>query len=331
MTLAELDRWLAERNLRGFWNQPHGGASMKPHLWKWADVHEGIQRAIEIVPMDKTGRRVVQPRNPSLQLGMSHTIHLAVQAVIPGEIAKAHRHVAAAIRYVIRGSPKCFTIVEGERFAMEEGDLITTPNWTWHDHFNASDEPVMWVDGLDARLITFLDANLFENFPADQQPVEKPDGYSLKALGHARPKWINTATLSPPFRYSGKETRATLQSLKEGAGDPYDSIHLQYVNPLTGGPTLPTFGCEIQLLLPRQTTRAHRHMSTAVYFVSEGEGSTTIENEVFQWSRGDFFLIPPWQRHAHANRSDQDAILFSINDAPAMQALGIYREEGLDS
>ena len=36
---------------------------------------------------------------------------------------------------------------------MEEGDLITTPNWTWHDHYNGSDESVIWLDGLDVRLL----------------------------------------------------------------------------------------------------------------------------------------------------------------------------------
>lgn len=331
MTVAELDQWLAERNLSGFWNQPHAAAPMKPYHWRWADVHEGIKRAIDIISMDQTGRRVVQPRNPSLNLGMSHTIHLSVQAVVPGEVAKAHRHVAAAIRYVIQGSPRCFTIVEGERFPMEEGDLITTPNWTWHDHVNAGDEPVLWVDGLDARLITYLDANLFEDFPSDQQPVEKPDGYSSKVMGHLRPQWMKPAHRTPPFRYSWKETRATLEALKDGGGDPHDGIQLQYANPLSGGPTLPTFACEVQLLLPQQTTRAHRHMSTVVYFVCQGEGRTTVENEVFHWSKGDFFLVPPWHRHAHANNPDQDAILFSINDAPAMAALGIYREEGCDA
>ncbi len=328
MTIDELDRWLAERNLSGFWSQQHGGAPMKPYLWKWADIHEGIKRAIDVVPMDQTGRRVVQMRNPSLKLGMSNTIHLSVQAVVPGEVAMAHRHVAAAIRYVIQGSPQCFTIVEGERFAMEEGDLITTPNWTWHDHLNTGDKPVMWVDGLDARLITYLEANLFENFGKSQQPIEKPDGHSKQVLGQARPTWIKTAHASPPFRYSWNETYTTLQTLKGAGGDPYDGIHLQYVNPLTGGPTLPTFSCAVQLLPARQKTRAHRHLSTAIYFVSQGEGKTTIENEVLDWSRGDFYLIPPWQWHSHATISDEDAILFSISDTPAMVALGVYREEG---
>ena len=77
MTIDELDRWLAERNLSGFWSQQHGGTPMKPYLWKWVDIHEGIKRAIDVVPMDQTGRRVVQMRNPSLKLGMSNTIHLS--------------------------------------------------------------------------------------------------------------------------------------------------------------------------------------------------------------------------------------------------------------
>ena len=77
MTVAELDQWLAERNLSGFWNQPHAAAPMKAYHWKWADVHEGIKRAIDIIPMDQTGRRVVQPRNPSLNLGMSVSVYSA--------------------------------------------------------------------------------------------------------------------------------------------------------------------------------------------------------------------------------------------------------------
>ena len=32
--------------------------------------------------------------------------------------------------------------------------------------------------------------------------------------------------------------------------DPYDGYLLTYTNPITGGPTLPTFACELQLLTP---------------------------------------------------------------------------------
>jgi len=145
MEMAELNQWLKERNLNGYWNRQHRAAPLKPYLWKWSEIYEGLQTAAEVVPMDQTGRRTIQLRNPSMEGGMNNTIHLSVQLVKPGEVAKAHRHVAAAIRYVLKGSPKSFTIVEGERFTMEEGDLITTPNWTWHDHFNGTvREPIQW-------------------------------------------------------------------------------------------------------------------------------------------------------------------------------------------
>jgi len=34
---------------------------------------------------------------------------------------------------------------------MYPGDLVLTPNWTWHDHANDTDEPMIWLDGLTPR------------------------------------------------------------------------------------------------------------------------------------------------------------------------------------
>jgi gentisate 1,2-dioxygenase len=45
------------------------------------------------------------------------------------------------------------------------------------------------------------------------------------------------------------------------------------------------------------------------------------------WDPGDIFVVPSWQWHSHENTTDEDAILFSITDRPAAEALGLYREE----
>ena len=38
---------------------------------------------------------------------------------------------------------------------------------------------------------------------------------------------------------------------------------------------------------------------------------------------------PSWALHEHANLSTRDAaVLFSIQDRPVLEALGLYREEG---
>jgi gentisate 1,2-dioxygenase len=154
MDLEGLSRWMKERNLKGHWEHQEWSQTVKPHLWKGKDVLEALNRAGELITTGEAGRRTIQMRNPGLAAGMTNTVHISVQLVKPGEIAAAHRHTAAAIRFIVKGTPNAYTIVEGERFPMLEGDFITTPNWTWHDHFNNSDEPVMWLDGLDVRLVT---------------------------------------------------------------------------------------------------------------------------------------------------------------------------------
>jgi 1-hydroxy-2-naphthoate dioxygenase len=327
MDLQGLNEWLAERNLKGHWDHKPWSQTVKPYLWKGKEILEGLNWAGELITTDEAGRRTIQLRNPGLQAGMTNTIHISVQLVRPGEIAAAHRHTAAAIRFVIKGTPNAYTVVEGERFPMQEGDLITTPNWTWHDHFNRATGPVMWLDGLDVRLVTHLGAMIQENFRHSQQPVEKPESYSAKVFSHTRPTWIKNSFVAPPYRYPWEETYANLQALKESAGDPFDGILLEYANPHNGGPTLPTFSCMIQLLRPNEKTRTHRHTSTTVYQAFRGQGITTVGSEELRWQQTDIFVAPAWQWHSHENTTGEDAILFSITDRPAAEALGLYREE----
>ena len=40
--------------------------------------------------------------------------------------------------------------VDGERTTMHPGDFIITPSWTFHDHGNPGDAPVIWLLGSDA-------------------------------------------------------------------------------------------------------------------------------------------------------------------------------------
>jgi gentisate 1,2-dioxygenase len=103
---------------------------------------------------------------------------------------------------------------------------------------------------------------------------------------------------------------------------------LQYVNPATGGPVMKTIGACVQLLRGGERTRAHRHTGSIVYNVAHGEGYSVIGGQRFDWRKNDIFVVPSWAWHEHANLSTSaDAVLFSFSDLPAMQALGLYREE----
>jgi gentisate 1,2-dioxygenase len=81
------------------------------------------------------------------------------------------------------------------------------------------------------------------------------------------------------------------------------------------------------MIRPGIHTQAHRQVNSAVYHVFEGRGYSVINGTHFDWARGDFFVVPPWAWHEHANESKEEAILFSIQDTPVMEALGLYREQ----
>ena len=78
---------------------------------------------------------------------------------------------------------------------MEEGDLILTPNWTWHDHHNESEDPIIWLDGLDGPLIQSFNVLFFEDAEIPEQPITRQTGESLSRMGFARP----TKTRARPF------------------------------------------------------------------------------------------------------------------------------------
>ena len=134
-----------------------GGVSIEPqskavpYLWHWRDLRPQAMRAAELVGTQQAERRVLRLTNPELSgVSASNTLVANIQIVMPGEIARAHRHSAAALRLIIEGGGG-YTVVNGERVSMFPGDLVLTPNWTWHDHANDTDAPMIWLDGLDPR------------------------------------------------------------------------------------------------------------------------------------------------------------------------------------
>ncbi len=313
---------------------PQPVADALPFVWPWEEVYPRILKAGDI-PIERGGeRRVLILNNPGLAdlKTTTRNIYAGIQMVKPGEVAPAHRHTQSAIRFIIQGSG-AYTSVEGERCFMEPYDLLLTPPWQWHDHGNETNEPVIWMDGLDINLVKSLDASFFEPYPDHKQPNTKPDNLSLKKYGGGAlvPAWQRPAARlsSPLLIYKWAKTYEALRAMASaGEASPYDDVALSYVNPETGGSVLPTLSCWVQLLRPGIHTQAHRHTSSAVYHVVAGSGHTIINGRRFDWKKGDFLALPPWAWHEHGNASPTaEAILFSVTDLPVMEKLGLYREQ----
>jgi gentisate 1,2-dioxygenase len=260
---------------------------------------------------------------------------MSIQLVKPGERAECHRHTAAALRFVVEADGTGYTNVEGEQMLMEPGDLVLTPHWTWHDHFNCGQKNLVWLDVLDAQLTSYLDANFHENFAeGPAQPIVKPDGFGRQQYGAIRPRLANPSNAALPYNYKWRDTERALKEIAaSGHRDAHDGVLLEYSHPITGGPTMPTIGCWVQMIPPGESTKPHRHTSSTIYHVVQGSGITTVgqkkgDGKQLSWGAHDCFFVPSWNWHSFENKSSKEpAIVFSVTDRPVLESLGLFREE----
>jgi gentisate 1,2-dioxygenase len=306
-----------------------------PHVWRWDDVLPRALKAAELVGTQQAERRVLQLRNPGIteRSATTNTLFAGIQIVMPGEVARAHRHSLAALRFII-SSEGGYTNVEGEPIPMRPGDLVLTPNWTWHDHANDTSQPMIWMDGLDAPLVMMMEAAFQEEYGEERQPLSVERGRSQTQFGAGGLRPVGAAPErrhSPLMHFPWIETRLALERFAAStAPSAHDGTIMQYTNPVDGGPVMPTLDCYVQMLKPGERTRAHRHTSSAIYHVIEGQGRSVVGDQTLEWSEKDIFCVPNWTMHEHENTSaTEPAFLFSFTDIPVLRAMDLYREEAV--
>ena len=339
--LKTLHNRLAEYSLGGHWQAREKNPDLVPHLWPWSVIYSCLMESGEVVKLggidDAAKRRTVQLVNPALahKKSTSRTLQMSIQLVKPGERAECHRHTAAALRFVVEADGTGYTNVEGEQMLMEPGDLVLTPNWTWHDHFNPGKNNIVWLDVLDSHLTNYLDAGFHENYAeGPAQPIVKQDGHCKQQYGAIRPRAANPGNTALPYSYKWTDTLKALNEVATaGDRDPHDGILLEYTHPVTGGPTMPTIGCWVQMIPPGESTKPHRHTSSTIYHVVQGQGVTSVGKSKgaatdLAWDAHDCFFVPSGNWHEFENRSKNPAILFSVTDRPVLESLGLFREEG---
>lgn len=78
----------------------------------------------------------------------------------------------------------------------------------------------------------------------------------------------------------------------------------------------------LQLVLPGERARSHRHTQSALRFVLEGRGAyTAVDGERTVMRPGDFIITPSWQWHDHGNDTSDPVIWLDGLDIPLVQAL----------
>ena len=325
---------IAPLNLAPLWERLHNLVTPEPvtdcrsYIWHYRDVRPHLMRSGSLISAAEATRRVLMLENPGYpgQATITGSIFAGLQLIMPGEVAPAHRHTQSALRFIIEGSG-AYTAVDGERTTMQPGDFIITPSWTWHDHGNETNEPMVWLDGLDIQIVKLLGASFAEPGADDVQSVTRPEGDSFARFGNnlLPVDWKPEVKTSPVFNYPYDRTREALEALlRNGAPDPYHGHKLRYVNPATGESAMPTIGTFVQMLPHGFASQPYRSTDGTVFVCIEGAGETRIGGTILRWEPRDIFVVPGWAKHTH--HAERNTILFSFSDRPVHEKLGLWRE-----
>ncbi|WP_328885788.1 cupin domain-containing protein [Streptomyces sp. NBC_00316] len=316
---------------------PHPRPAAVPWLWSARTYRPLAARAIELVPVERGGeRRVLSLRNPGLggRPYAAGTLWGAIQCLGPRESAPAHRHTPGAIRFVLSGGG-VFTTVDGDPCDMHAGDLVLTPGWNWHDHTNTGDSDMLWFDGLDLPMIEALDGVFFEPHPEFTQPAAGEHNRSeQRYAGDPRRHTdgaVSTAldpASSPLLVYRWADTDARLCRASAAAPDA-PAVTVEYTNPESGASVLPTLACGVERILAGRGTLPVRRTGNRIHVVRDGSGHSVIDGIRFDWEPGDAFVVPSWSAVEH--HADDQSDLFTLADTPVLRALGIHREQQLDT
>lgn len=272
-----------------------------PAHWSYGQVRLALDDASEVLDPAFAERRSLVLRNPmpGNDWRTSRTMACAYQMMLPGEVARSHRHTSHALRLILDGRDT-YSIVDGVRMPMESGDVVLTPGGHWHAHGHEGDAPAYWLDCLDVPLTYLLEPLKLEAHPASIESVSQ-------------------RVTSSPLRFAWADTVRALENAKADAA----GTHGPRI--LLPTPEMPSLQLSMERLERGAATRAKRSAANRIFCVVDGEGRSEIGGSVFNWSRGDTFVAPLWNAIRHFPQ--RDSVLLEMSDQPVMEFVKYYREE----
>lgn len=304
--LAELHRMLDEIQVKNGWSKPTPSLYPQPKQkyvgahWSFANARAALHAAGRLVGTEWAERRNLILANPipGNDYPTVNSLVAAYQMVKGGEMARSHRHTPNAMRVVVEASAETYTIVDGKNVPMCPGDVLLTPNWSFHGHHNRSNHDAYWIDILDAPLVQLLGPMFFEPHPDD---VERTD-----IIEPSHPMRFAYADYKPRLQQASEETPG-VRTLE------------------LGPPKLDTFDRVAVGLASGAQWEVARNTTNQIFIVIEGSGSSDIGGRRFEWSRGDVLAAPSWMEQRH--HAHQDSVLMRMSDAPVMRTLNWMRAE----
>lgn len=302
--MQELYDLLSQCGIENGWNKPEPSLwplprrDFLPSHWSYSIGRAALDAAGRFVNTELAERRNLILANPveGNKYPTVKTLVAAYQMVKAGEKARSHRHTANALRLVLDAGDETFTIVGGKKIRMLPGDVLLTPNWSWHGHSNESAKDAYWMDFLDVPMVHMLGPMFFEHHP--------------DALEHA-----DEIVADSPFRFPFARTIERVETATEIASG-VRMIQL-------GDPALDTIALHVVRIERGATYTIAPSTISVIWAAMGGLGSVSIDEKTYNFARGDAMAAP--RGAAQSFVADELCYLLSVSDAPVLKALNWLR------
>jgi gentisate 1,2-dioxygenase len=294
--------WHKKRD--SLWKSPR--TEFRPMHWSYQLGKLALDQAGNWMDTELAERRNLLLFNPveDNDYDTVRTLVAAYQMIKPGEYAKPHKHSPNALRFVLEAKPGAFSVVDGVKLPMLAGDILLTPGGSMHSHYNESDACAYWIDILDVPLIHLLEPMFFEpSNEAIQAVNSSPDRHEY---WFKEEDLLRNISLNSPSDPSKSELNSKTQILDSQSHIVTQCLSYHH---LSSGGILP---------IPRTTV-------SRIFCIAHGSGTVNLGGIEVNWKFGDVLALPSWHE-ACFNAIDESRI-FEINDLPALQKLGLFRQQ----
>ena len=255
-----------------------------------------------------------------------------------------HRHTVEAVIYIEGGEG--YSVIDGMEYPWKPGDFMCVPMFAWHRHVVKSDE-MTYLAVTTGPLSMYLGLAIYEDerYPEHWIFAQKgeeelrtlipgksgvPEGSTRVILGgaeqqNARNKTDLLYSKALGFASNEEKERRAGKVLVRGEDlvfEPTRMGNIAVVVDPAAGFHVRTVGTLVAEIPPGKRSGAHRHVYEETNYVLAGQGYSIIEDQRFDWKKGDSFCIPLFGWHQHFNTGKDPARFLVHHDRPYMENMG---------
>ena len=265
-----------------------------------------------------------------------------------------HRHTVEAVIYFDEGEG--YSVIDGVDYHWKPGDFICVPMFAWHRHIVTKGDQMVHLAATTGPLCMYIGLAVYEDerFPEQWIFAQKgeeelkslvpgksgaPEGSTKVTLGtgsgSARSKAdqlyakaLNFASKEEVERRTGK----VLVRSEDLMFEPTRMANIAIVVDPEAGFNMRTIGTLVAEVPPGKRSGAHRHIYEETNYVMAGQGYSIIEDQRFDWKKGDTLCIPVFSWHQHFNTGKEPARFLVHHNRPYMENMGfLVAEHGEDA